>query len=163
MMRREGFKALIGYKRRPVFYPGSERNTAPNTLNREFLVPESDQVWVTDFTNIRTKEGWLYVTVVVDLFSRLIVGWSMRSRATAESVIDALLMAIWRRRPTKGVLVHSDQGAQYTSKDWQTFLKDNNLESSMSRRGNCHNNAVAENFFSLLKKKSSQSDLSNKK
>jgi putative transposase len=87
----------------------------------------------------------------------------MRSRATAESVIDALLMAIWRRRPTKGVLVHSDQGAQYTSKDWQTFLKDNNLESSMSRRGNCHNNAVAENFFSLLKKKSSQSDLSNKK
>jgi putative transposase len=80
MMRREGFKALIGYKRRPVFYPGSERNTAPNTLNREFLVPESDQVWVTDFTNIRTKEGWLYVTVVVDPFFRLIVGWSIRSR-----------------------------------------------------------------------------------
>ena len=76
----------------------------------------------------------------------------MRSRATAESVIDALLMAIWRRRPTKKVLVHSDQGAQYTSKDWQTFLKDNNLEASMSRRGNCHDNAVAESFFSLLKK-----------
>ncbi|MDE8604378.1 IS3 family transposase [Marinomonas sp. RSW2] len=152
VMRREGLKALIGYKRRPVFYSGSERNTAPNTLNREFIVPEPDQVWVTDFTYIRTKEGWLYVTVAVDLFSRLIVGWSMRSRATAESVIDALLMAIWRRRPTKRVLVHSDQGAQYTSKDWQTFLKDNNLEASMSRRGNCHDNAVAESFFSLLKK-----------
>jgi putative transposase len=152
VMRREGLKALIGYKRHPVFYRGSERNTAPNTLNREFIVPEPDQVWVTDFTYIRTKEGWLYVTVVVDLFSRLVVGWSMRSRATAESVIDALLMAIWRRRPTKRVLVHSDQGAQYTSKDWQTFLKDNNLEASMSRRGNCHDNAVAESFFSLLKK-----------
>jgi putative transposase len=152
VMRREGLKALIGYKRHPVFYRGSERNTAPNTLNREFIVPEPDQVWVTDFTYIRTKEGWLYVTVVVDLFSRLVVGWSMRSRATAESVIDALLMAVWRRRPTKRVLVHSDQGAQYTSKDWQTFLKDNNLEASMSRRGNCHDNAVAESFFSLLKK-----------
>jgi putative transposase len=152
VMRREGLKALIGYKRHPVFYSSAERNTAPNTLNREFIVPEPDQVWVTDFTYIRTKEGWLYVTVVVDLFSRLIVGWSMRSRATAESVIDALLMAIWRRRPTKKVLVHSDQGAQYTSKDWQTFLKDNNLEASMSRRGNCHDNAVAESFFSLLKK-----------
>ena len=152
VMRREGLKALIGYKRHPVFYRGSERNTAPNILNRGFIVPEPDQVWVTDFTYIRTKEGWLYVTVVVDLFSRLVVGWSMRSRATAESVIDALLMAIWRRRPTKRVLVHSDQGAQYTSKDWQTFLKDNNLEASMSRRGNCHDNAVAESFFSLLKK-----------
>jgi putative transposase len=152
VMRREGLKALIGYKRHPAFYSGSERNTAPNTLNRAFIVPEPDQVWVTDFTYIRTKEGWLYVTVVVDLFSRLIVGWSMRSRATAESVIDALLMAIWRRRPTKKVLVHSDQGAQYTSKDWQTFLRDNNLEASMSRRGNCHDNAVAESFFSLLKK-----------
>jgi putative transposase len=152
VMRREGLKALIGYKRHPIFYRGSERNTAPNTLNREFIVPEPDQVWVTDFTYIRTKEGWLYVTVVVDLFSRLVVGWSMRSRATAESVIDALLMALWRRRPTKRVLVHSDQGAQYTSKDWQTYLRDNNLEASMSRRGNCHDNAVAESFFSLLKK-----------
>jgi putative transposase len=149
VMRREGLKVLIGYKRRPVFYRGSERNT----LNREFIVPEPDQVWVTDFTYIRTKEGWLYVTIDVDLFSRLIVGWSMRSRATAESVIDAVLMAVWRRRPTKRVLVYSDQGAQYTSKDWQTFLKDNNLEASMSRRGNRDDNAVAESFFSLLKKK----------
>ena len=99
-----------------------------------------------------TGEGWLYVTVVVDLFSRLIVGWSMKSRATAGSDIDALLMAIWRRRPTKRVLVHSDQGTQYTSKYWQTFLKDNNLEASMSRLGNRHDNAVAESFFSLLKK-----------
>jgi putative transposase len=76
----------------------------------------------------------------------------MKSRATAGSDIDALLMAIWRRRPTKRVLVHSDQGTQYTSKDWQTFLKDNNLEASMSRLGNRHDNAVAESFFSLLKK-----------
>jgi len=92
------------------------------------------------------------VTVVVDLFSRLIVGWSMRSMATAESVIDALWL-FGDDAPQKKVLVHSDQGAQYTSKDWQTFLRDNNLEASMSRRGNCHDNAVAENFFSVLKKK----------
>ncbi len=92
------------------------------------------------------------MTVVVDLFSRLIVGWSMRSMATAESVIDALWL-FGDDAPQKKVLVHSDQGAQYTSKDWQTFLRDNNLEASMSRRGNCHDNAVAENFFSVLKKK----------
>ena len=151
-MRREGLKALIGYKHKPIFCRGYERNTAPNTLNREYIVPEPNQVWVPGFTYIRTKEGWLYVTVVIDLFSRLVVGWSMRSRATTESVIDALLMAIWRQRPIKRVLMHSDQGAQYSSKDWQAFLKDNNLEASMSRRSNCHDNAVAESFFSLLKK-----------
>ena len=74
VMRREGLKALIGYKRHPVFYRGSERNIAPNRLNREFIVPEPDQIWVTDFTYIRTKESWLYVTIVVDLFSRIVVG-----------------------------------------------------------------------------------------
>ena len=101
---------------------------------------------------VRTHEGWLYLAVVIDLFSRLVVGWSMKSRITTDLVLDALLMALWRRNPKNKVLIHSDQGSQYTSHEWQTFLKHHNLESSMSRRGNCHDNAVAESFFQLLKR-----------
>ena len=111
-----------------------------------------DDAWVTDITHIRTHEGWLYLAVVVDLFSRKVVGWSMQSRITKELVLNALLMAVWRRNPQSKVMVHSDQGSQYTSHDWQSFLKDNNLEGSMSRKGNCHDNAVAESFFQLLKR-----------
>ncbi|MFT5098285.1 MAG: putative transposase [Lysobacterales bacterium] len=88
---------------------------------------------------------------MLDLFSRQIVGWSMKNNPRSGLVIDALLMAIWRRKPEGSVLIHSDQGVQYTSSDWKKFATDNNLELSMSRRGNCHDNAVAESFFSLLK------------
>lgn len=109
------------------------------------------QAWVTDFTFVRTYEGWLYLCVVLDLFSRQVIGWSMSHRPRSELVINALLMAVFRRQPKETVLVHSDQGVQYTSADWQRFLKANNLEISMSRKGNCHDNAVAESFFSLLK------------
>jgi len=87
----------------------------------------------------------------MDLFSRQIVGWSMKSSPKADLVIDALLMALWRRKPEDRVLIHSDQGVQYTCSDWRTFAKDHNVELSMSRRGNCHDNAAAESFFSLLK------------
>jgi len=111
-----------------------------------------NDAWVTDITHIRTHEGWLYLAVVVDLFSRKVVGWSMQSRITKELVLNALLMAVWRRNPQSKVMVHSDQGSQYTSHDWQSFLKDNNLEGSMSRKGNCYDNAVAESFFQLLKR-----------
>lgn len=90
--------------------------------------------------------------VVVDLFSRRVIGWSMQSRITKELVLDALLMAIWRRNPESEVVVHSDQGSQYTSHDWQSFLEIHGLKGSMSRRGNCHDNAVAESFFQLLKR-----------
>jgi putative transposase len=89
---------------------------------------------------------------VLDLFSRRVVGWSMQSRITKELALDALLMAVWRRKPTATVMVHSDQGSQYTSHDWQDFLKSHGLKASMSRRGNCHDNAVAESFFQLLKR-----------
>ncbi|WP_252316626.1 DDE-type integrase/transposase/recombinase, partial [Escherichia coli] len=95
----------------------------------------------TDITYIRTHEGWLYLAVVVDLFSHKIIGWSMQSRMTKDIVLNALLMAVWRRNPQKQVLVHSDQGSQYTSHEWQSFLKSHGLEGSMSRRGNCHDNA----------------------
>lgn len=99
---------------------------------------------MTDITYIRTHEGWLYLAVVVDLFSRQVVGWSMGSRIDTGLVLDALVMALWRRRPKQPVTVHSDQGSQFTGHDWQDFLRDHKLISSMSRRGNCHDNAVAE-------------------
>ncbi|MFI7802667.1 integrase core domain protein [Pseudomonas sp. DD1] len=102
--------------------------------------------------NIRTYEGWLYLAVVLDLFSRQVVGWSMKAQMTIDLAIDALLMAVWRRKPKQEVMVHSDQGAQYSSSDWRSFLKANNLVASMSRRGNCLDNAVAESFFQLLKR-----------
>jgi putative transposase len=103
-------------------------------------------------TDSRTGlEGCLYLTIVLDLFSRQIIGWSMKNNPRSELVIDALLMALWRRKPKERVPVHSDQGVHFTSSDWRKFLDDHNLEASMSRHGNYHNNAVAESFFSLLK------------
>ncbi len=152
LMRQANIRAIRGYRRHPGFKGGKSNAAAPNTLDRAFEVDRPDHCWVTDFTYIRTYEGWLYVTVVIDLFSRKVVGWTMKNSPKADLVIDALLMAVWRRRPQQKVLVHSDQGIQYTSGDWRAFLKEHNLEASMSRKGNCHDNAVAESFFSLLKK-----------
>ena len=111
-----------------------------------------DHAWVTDITYIRTWQGWLYLAVVIDLFARNVVGWSMKPTLAKELVVDALLMAVWRRKPTDTVIVHSDQGSQYGSGDWLKFCSEHQLEPSMSRRGNCWDNAVAESFFSSLKK-----------
>jgi len=151
IMKEAGIRSQRGYRKHRGFKGGDLNLAAPNTLDREFEVDQPNQSWVTDFTYIRTHEGWLYLTIVLDLFSRQIVGWSMKSSPKADLVIDALLMAIWRRKPEGKVLIHSDQGVQYTCSDWRSFVKDNNMELSMSRRGNCHDNAVAESFFSLLK------------
>ncbi len=141
LTHQHGVKALVGY-RKPRYYSGT-----PNTLNREFNSVRPNQSWVSDITYIRMHEGWLYLAALMDLFSRRIVGWFMQSRITKALVLDALLMAVWRRKPKQKVLIHSDQGSQYTSEDWMLFLKAHNLESSMSRRGNGHDNAVAESFF----------------
>ncbi|MBT52024.1 MAG: IS3 family transposase, partial [Mameliella sp.] len=92
------------------------------------------------------------LAVVIDLFSRRVVGWSMQSRMTTDLALQALLAAVWRRKPKQKVMIHSDQGSQFTSGEWQSFLGKYNLEASMSRRGNCHDNAVAESFFQLLKR-----------
>ncbi len=151
IMQRAGIQSQKGYKKHRGFSGGDLSHVAPNTLDRQFTVDGPNQVWVTDFTFIRTHEGWLYLTIVLDLFSRQVVGWSMKNDPRADLVIDALLMALWRRKPEGKVLIHSDQGVQYTCSDWRKFLTDHNLEASMSRRGNCHDNAVAESFFSLLK------------
>ena len=147
-----GIKAQIGYKRRPGSYGGKPSLVVDNTLDRRFDVEAPDRVWVTDITYIRTLEGFAYLAVVIDLYSRRVVGWSMQSRQTTDMVLQALLMAVWRRKPKSKVLIHSDQGSQFTSMDWASFLKHHNLEHSMSRRGNCHDNAVAESFFNLLKR-----------
>lgn len=152
LMRQEGLRAQVGYGRRPGMRGGRPATVAPNRVQQQFDVREPNRVWVTDITYIRTHEGWLYLAVVLDLFSRQVVGWSMQSRMTSGLVIQALLMAVWRRKPKHEVVVHSDQGSQYSSGDWQDFLRQHHLVCSMSRRGNCHDNAVAESFFQLLKR-----------
>lgn len=124
---------------------------APNLLNRQFEVKEPDTVYVSDITYIWTHEGWLYLAVVLDLFSRQVVGWSLSNRMTKKLIMDALRMAIWRRRPGPGLLFHSDRGGQYCSNDFQKMLKTHKMISSMSRKGNCWDNAVAESFFGSLK------------
>uniref|UniRef100_UPI003B5247FD IS3 family transposase n=1 Tax=Roseovarius indicus TaxID=540747 RepID=UPI003B5247FD len=147
-----GITAQVGYKRRPGRYGGKPAVVAENRLEQRFDASQPDQVWVTDITYIKTHEGWLYLRVVIDLFSRRVVGWSAQSRMTTDLALQALLVAVWRRKPTDQIMVHSDLGSQFTSREWQTFLRQHNLEPSMSRRGNCHDNAVAESFFQLLKR-----------
>jgi len=151
IMRIHKIKAIRGYKA-PRAIAARPSIIAPNKLQREFTVEKPDVAWVTDITYLRTWQGWLYLAVVVDLYSRKVVGWSMKPTLARELVLDALIMAVWRRRPQSRVMIHSDQGSQYGSDDWLRFLKANNLEPSMSRRGNCWDNAVAESFFSSLKK-----------
>ena len=121
-------------------------------LLQKFSVDEADKKWVTDITYVRTYEGWLYLSVVIDLFSRRVIGWSMDSQMNKELVIQALLMAIWKRHPKNQVIIHSDQGSQFSSDEWSRFCKDHNILPSMSRRGNCYDNAAVESFFSSLKK-----------
>jgi putative transposase len=152
LMKSAGIQSQRGYKRKANFSGGELSTVAPNLLNREFDVVEPNTAWVTDITYIRTYEGWLYLGVVIDLFSRQVVGWSMSDRINTDLVLNAITMAIWRRKPRGKVIVHSDQGCQYTSYDWKSMLESNNLTVSMSRRGNCHDNACAESFFALLKR-----------
>lgn len=111
-----------------------------------------DKAWVTDITYIRTCAGFAYLAVVIDLYSRRVIGWALQSRETTDVVLQAVLMAVWRLKPKDKVLIHSDQGSQFISMDWASFLRHHNLVHSMSRRGNCHDNAVAESFFNLLKR-----------
>jgi transposase InsO family protein len=122
-----------------------------NLLKRQFVVEAPDQVYVSDITYLWTREGWLYLAVVIDLYSRKVVGWSMSSRMKAQLVCDALTMAIWRRKPKVGLIHHSDRGSQYASKLFRQLLKVHGVQGSMSRKGNCWDNAVAESFFGSLK------------
>lgn len=151
IMRENRIKAVRGYKA-PRHIVGRPSIVAPNRLERQFSVNAPDKAWVTDITYLRTWQGWLYLAVVIDLYSRKVVGWSMKPTLARELALDALLMALTRRNPKQSVIVHSDQGSQYGSDDWQRFCRAHGLQPSMSRRGNCWDNAVAESFFSSLKK-----------
>jgi len=152
LMRTAGIRAERGYKRPKANYDTQPHAKVANRLNRQFDVEAPNRWWVSDITYVHTHEGFLFVAVVMDLFSRRIVGWSMANRITDDLVLNALTMAYWRRRPSGTVNLHSDQGSQYTSRRCQRLLKTLNIKPSMSRRGNCHDNAVAESFFSNLKK-----------
>ncbi|EAW31793.1 ISPsy26, transposase orfB [marine gamma proteobacterium HTCC2143] len=148
LMRENKLRAQIGYKRRYT-KGGKLATVAANHLDRNFNPDTPNRFWVSDITYVRTYEGFLYVATVLDLFSRRIVGWSMDKNMDRHLVIRALLMAVWKRQPKETVLVHSDQGSQYGSSDYLAFMKENNLQPSMSRRGNCHDNAVAESFCNV--------------
>jgi putative transposase len=151
LMRRNNLKALRTYKqrRRRYFKPSI---LSPNLLGQKFSAEAPNEKWVTDITQVRTHEGWLYVAIVEDLFSRMVVGWSMQATMSRDLVLDAVLMAVWKRRPQGDVLIHSDQGSQYGSEAWKRFCQDHGLVPSMSRRGNCYDNAAMESFNGTLKK-----------
>ena len=141
-------------KRRRLPGDGGERplgELAANVLDRQFASPAPNRKWVADFTYIWTAQGWLYVAVVLDLFSRRIVGWSMSATMTAELVTDALMMAVWRRGRPRELLHHSDRGSQYTSEQCQRLMAEHGIQCSLSRAGNVWDNAAMESFFSSLK------------
>lgn len=151
LMKVLGLKAIQKRKFKVTTDSNHNLPVKNNILNRKFDVNEKNKVWVSDITYIPTHEGWLYLAVVIDLYSRKVVGWSMNKRMKKELVINATRMAIKNRKPDKGLIFHSDRGSQYASHDFQKLLWQNGFKSSMSRKGNCWDNAVAESFFGTLK------------
>ena len=151
LMRAAGLRALLP----PRFVVTTDSKhalpVADNLLGREFDASRADERWAADITYLWTGEGWLYLAVVLDLFSRRIVGWSMQARLHKDLVLGALSMALLQRRPSPGLLHHSDRGSQYASADFQQALLDSQIVCSMSRKGNCWDNAVVESFFGTLK------------
>lgn len=152
LMSAAGLKARNKRRRLPIDEGvRAEHGIAANVLDRQFEATAPNQRWVADFTYIWTDEGWLYFAVVMDLFSRRIVGWSMSSEMTAQLVADALVMALWRRGKPQELLHHSDQGSQYTSEQFQRLLVEQGITCSMSRQGDVWDNAAMESFFASLK------------
>ena len=151
LMKKAGTEFQSRKKFRRTTDSRHNRPVAENLLNREFEVDQPDRVWCGDITYLWTMQGWLYLAVILDLFSRKVVGWSMSNRINAQLVVDALRMAYWRRKPPPGLLHHSDRGSQYASKAYQEELKNYKMICSMSRKGDCWDNAVAESFFRSLK------------
>ena len=143
----------VNIKRRYKNTTDSNHNLpiAPNILNRDFYASNPDEKYVGDITYIQTTQGWLYLATVIDLYSRKVVGWSIDENMKTSLIVDALEMAITTRNPNKGLIFHSDRGTQYASNSFKELLKKNNITQSMSRSGNCWDNAVAESFFHTLK------------
>lgn len=151
LMRKGGIRAKAARKYRATTDSQHSRPVAPNLLDRDFTATAPNEKWVGDITYIWTEEGWLYLAVILDLFSRRIVGWALRERLTSELVCAALQMAIRTRGGIARTLCHFDRGSQYASDIFQMLLKHHGFECSMSRKGNCWDNAVAESFFHSLK------------
>lgn len=150
-MKTLGLKAKTKKKFKMTTDSAHNLPIAPNILNRDFVASAPNQKWVGDISYVWTKEGWLYLAVVIDLYSRAVIGWSLQTTMTRQLVCDALTMALHRRGFPQGVLFHSDRGSQYCSDDYQQLLKKYNFICSMSRKGNCWDNAVSESFFHTLK------------
>lgn len=151
LMRAEGLRAKAARKYKATTNANHTLPVAPNLLEQDFTATAPNQKWVSDITYIATDEGWLYLAVVVDLYSRLVVGWAMSERMTAKLVCDALQMALWRRKRPHGVIVHSDRGSQYCSGDYQRLLRGSGLVCSMSKKGDCYDNAAMESWNHSLK------------
>lgn len=152
LMRLADLKTRKRRRRRPTDEGARpDHAIADNVLNRDFRASQPNVKWVADFTYVDTAEGWLYVAVVLDLFSRRVVGWSMSASMTAQLVMDALNMAIWRRGQPRALVHHSDRGSQYVAKDFQRLLAHHGIACSMSRKGDCWDNSAMESFFSTLK------------
>lgn len=151
LMRKDGLKAKTKRRYKATTNSKHDFPVAPNLLQRDFSPEVPNQVWTGDITYIWTTEGWLYLAVVLDLFSRSVVGWSMNKLMTRQLVMDALTMAIQRRQPSKGLIFHSDRGSQYASSDYQDLLAAHAMRCSMSRKGDCWDNAPTESFFGSLK------------
>jgi putative transposase len=150
-MRRQGLRAKAAKKFKATTNSKHSLPVAPNLLQQDFTATAPNQKYVSDITYLWTDEGWLYLATVIDLYSRLVVGWAMSGRMTAQLVCDALQMALWRRRMPSGVIVHSDRGSQYCSAAYQMLIKKHCLLWSMSAKGCCYDNACAESFFHTLK------------
>ncbi len=152
LMKREGLQGIPSRKRWRRRKSGDRPQDVTNHLARDFEAATPNTKWVTDITYIRTAEGWLYLAVVLDLFSRQVIGWAMQPHLGRELAIQAVLMAMGQRPTAEVVVLHSDRGTQYTADEFQAFLKTYGIVSSMSGVGNCYDNAVAESFFGLLKR-----------
>lgn len=151
VMQGEQLRAKAARKYKATTNSNHKLPVAPNLLAQDFTASALNQKWVSDITYIATDEGWLYLAVVLDLYSRLVVGWSMAERMTTDLVSDALTMALWRRKMPKGVIVHSDRGSQYCSAAYQRLLRNNLLLCSMSKKGDCYDNAAMESWNHSLK------------
>ncbi len=150
-MRAMGLRARAARRFKATTHSKHRLPVAPNRLQQDFTAAGPNQKWVADITYLWTGEGWLYLAVVLDLYSRAVVGWSMAERITKELVMAALTMALFRRRPPPGLILHSDRGSQYAALDYQALLEHHGLLCSMSRKGDCYDNAAMESFFHTLK------------
>lgn len=151
LMRENNIQAKQSRRHKRTYRHREAQEPELNILDRQFYALEANKKWVSDITFIETRQGWLYLAIILDLYSRAIVGWSMSSKIDGQLVRDALSMAVSHRVPAKGLLLHSDQGSQYTAASYRRDLADHGMTCSMSRKGECHDNAVAESFFHSLK------------